>query len=76
MYVVVLPATRRCFHLPAVAGHVIGDAAPELPLLGLAPFYDLASLLTPAIQAKIDAALAGMKAGTLDPCKPAACDKP
>ena len=34
-----------------------------------------ASLVTPEIQAKIDAALAGMKDGTIDPCKPTACDK-
>jgi len=30
--------------------------------------------VTPDIQAKIDAALAGMKDGSVDPCKPTACD--
>lgn len=59
-----------------VGGNVIGDAAADPPLIGLAPFYDLASLITPDTQKKIDDALAAMKAGTLDPCKPAGCDKP
>ena len=35
---------------------------------------DYADLVTPDIQAKIDAALAGMKDGSVDPCKPRACD--
>jgi hypothetical protein len=30
-------------------------------------------MMTPDLQAKIDAALAGLKDGTLDPCKPQAC---
>lgn len=57
-------------------GTITGDAASTPPLIGLAPYYDLASLVTPDIQAKVDAALAAMKAGTLDPCKPAACTAP
>jgi basic membrane protein A len=36
--------------------------------VGLAPFYDFQNLITPAIQAKIDAATAAMKAGTLKAC--------
>ncbi len=59
-----------------VGGNVVGDAAADPPLIGLSPFHDLASLITPATQKKIDDALAAMKAGTLDPCKPAGCDKP
>jgi basic membrane protein A len=59
-----------------VGGNVVADAAANPPLIGLSPFYDLASLITPDTQKKIDDALAAMKAGTLDPCKPAACDKP
>lgn len=41
--------------------------------IGLSPFYDMASLITPEIQAKIDAGLAGLKDGTIDPCAPNAC---
>jgi basic membrane protein A len=36
--------------------------------VGLSPFHDSASLITPAIQGKIDAAAAAMKAGTLKAC--------
>ncbi len=37
--------------------------------VGLAPFYDFASLITPDTQAKIDAAIAGMKKGTIVACQ-------
>ena len=44
------------------------------PGIGLSPFHDMQSLITPEIQAKIDKAFADMKAGTLDPCKgPGVC---
>jgi basic membrane protein A len=36
--------------------------------VGLSPFHDSESLITADIKAKIDAAVAGMKAGTLIPC--------
>jgi hypothetical protein len=39
--------------------------------VGLSPFHDHASLITPETQAAIDAAVAGMKDGSLVPCVPA-----
>ena len=36
--------------------------------VGLAPFYSFQNLITPDVQAKIDAAIAAMKAGTLKAC--------
>ncbi len=41
--------------------------------IGLSPFYDFASLITPDIQAKIDAAIAGLKDGSVDACTPNPC---
>ncbi len=41
--------------------------------VGLAPFYDHQNLITADIQAKIDAAIKGLKDGSIDPCKPNAC---
>ena len=38
--------------------------------VGLAPFHDHADLITPETQAAIDAAIAAMKAGTLEACEP------
>ena len=60
----------------AVGGTVNFDASTTPVGIGVASFHDLSSLLTPALQAKLDAALAGMKAGTVDPCLPNPCDKP
>lgn len=40
--------------------------------IGVSPFYDAASKLAPDTQAKVDEALAAMKAGTLETC-PADC---
>jgi basic membrane protein A len=57
-------------------GNVTADASANPPLIGLSPFYDLQNLITADTQAKIDKALTDMKAGTLDPCKPVACNKP
>jgi len=60
----------------AVGGTSVWDASSTPPGVGLSPFgSDYKALVTPEIQAKIDAALAGMKAGTIDPCKPTPCDK-
>jgi basic membrane protein A len=59
-----------------VGGTTTWDASTDPVGVGLSPFGgDYAALVTPDLQAKIDAALAGMKAGTIDPCKPTACDK-
>jgi hypothetical protein len=55
------------------AGTVPYNAASNPPAIGLAPFHDNAALITPDIQAKIDAALAGLKDGSLDPCAPTKC---
>jgi basic membrane protein A and related proteins len=56
-------------------GTILWDAKTTPPGVGLSPFGgDYASLITPEIQAKIDAAFNGMKDGTVDPCKPTACD--
>ena len=41
--------------------------------VGLAPFYDAQSLITSDIQAKIDAAIKGLKDGSIDPCSPTPC---
>jgi basic membrane protein A len=41
--------------------------------IGLAPFYENESLITPEIQAAVDAAYQGFIDGTVDPCAPQAC---
>jgi len=59
-----------------VGGTSIWDASTTPVGVGLSPYgSDYKALVTPELQAKIDAALAGMKAGTVDPCKPTPCDK-
>ena len=59
-----------------VGGTTVWDASTDPVGVGLSPYQgDYVSLVTPEIQAKIDAALAGMKDGSIDPCKPTACDK-
>ena len=40
-------------------------------MVGLAPYYQFDDLITSDIQAKVDAAFAGMADGSLDPCQPA-----
>jgi basic membrane protein A len=57
-------------------GNIVNDAKSDPVGIGISDFHDLKSMMTPDLQAKIDAALAGIKAGTVDPCKPVACDKP
>ncbi|MGZ8528399.1 MAG: BMP family ABC transporter substrate-binding protein [Candidatus Limnocylindrales bacterium] len=59
-----------------VGGTTVWDASTDPVGVGLSPYQgDYASLVTPEIQKAIDDALAGMKAGTIDPCKPTPCDK-
>jgi basic membrane protein A and related proteins len=59
-----------------VGGTSVWDASTTPVGVGLSPYgSDYKDLVTPEIQAKIDAALAGMKAGSVDPCKPTPCDK-
>jgi basic membrane protein A len=55
------------------AGTVVYDAKSTPPAVGLSAYHDNAALITPDIQAKIDAAFEGFKAGTLDPCAPIKC---
>jgi basic membrane lipoprotein Med (substrate-binding protein (PBP1-ABC) superfamily) len=55
------------------AGNQIYNAASDPIAIGISPFNDFASLITPEIQAKVDEALAAMKAGTLDACAPVKC---
>ncbi len=55
------------------AGTVAYNAASEPQAVALSDYHDNAALITPEIQAKIDEALAGLKAGTLDPCAPIKC---
>jgi basic membrane protein A and related proteins len=55
------------------AGTVPYNAASTPPAIGLAPYHDNAALITPDIQAKIDAATKGFIDGSLDPCSPLKC---
>ncbi len=58
-----------------VGGTITWSASSDPIGVGLSPFGgDYASLVTADVQKKIDDAFAGMKAGTIDPCKPVACD--
>lgn len=49
------------------AGTVSYNAASTPPAIGLAPYHELESLITPEIQAKLDEALAAMQSGELKP---------
>jgi basic membrane protein A len=55
------------------AGTVAYNAASDPQAIGLSDYHDNAALITPDIQAKVDAALAGLKDGTVDPCAPTKC---
>jgi len=50
-----------------VAGTVSYNAASTPPAIGLAPYHELESLITPEIQAKLDEATAAMASGELKP---------
>lgn len=54
-------------------GNIVNDAKSDPVGVGISDFHDLKSMMTPDLQAKIDAALAGLKDGSIDPCKPQAC---
>ncbi len=59
-----------------VGGTTVWDASTDPVGVGLSPYQgEFKDLVTPEIQAKIDAALAGMKDKSVDPCKPTPCDK-
>ena len=55
------------------AGTVAYNAASDPQAIGLSDYHDNAALITPDIQAKVDAALAGLKDGSIDPCAPIKC---
>lgn len=55
------------------AGTVPYNAASVPQAIGLSGYHDNAALITPEIQAKVDAALAALKDGSLDPCAPIKC---
>lgn len=61
-------AIQRIVDKSAKGGNVFLNATSTPLGIGLAPYHDLASKVTPEIQAKVDAALAALKGG-LDPCK-------
>jgi basic membrane protein A len=48
-------------------GTVVYNAASNPPAIGLSPYHDFTSLITPEIQAKLDDAFAKMKSGELKP---------
>jgi len=51
------------------AGTVSYNAASTPPAIGLSPYHDNESLITPEIQAKLDDAMAKMKSGELEPTR-------
>jgi basic membrane protein A len=60
-------AIERVVHDTAVGGNIFLNATSDPVGIGLAPYHDLESVVTPEIQAEVDAALAALKGG-LDPC--------
>jgi basic membrane protein A len=54
-------------------GTIAYNAASKPPAIGISPYHDFASLITPDIQAKVDAAFKGFQDGSLDPCAPLKC---
>lgn len=60
-------AIERVVHGTAVGGNIFLNATSDPLGIGLAPYHDLESQVTPEIQAKVDAALAALQGG-LDPC--------
>jgi basic membrane protein A len=69
----VASAIQRVAAATDKGGNIFNDAKSDPVGIGISDFHDLKSMMTPDLQSKIDAALAGMKAGTIDPCKPQAC---
>ena len=59
-------AIERVADGSAVGGNISNDATNGG--IGLAPYHDFESLITPEVQAAIDKALADLAAGTINPC--------
>jgi len=57
-------------------GNVVYDAKSTPPAIGISPYHDNADLITPEIQALVDAAFQGFVDGTVDPNPPAASPAP
>jgi basic membrane protein A and related proteins len=55
------------------AGTVAYNAASEPPAIGLSSYHARADMITPEIQALIDAAFDGFVDGSVDPCAPVKC---
>lgn len=69
----VLSAIKRIIEGTDKGGTTVNDAASTPVGIGVSDYHDHKDLITAEIQAKVDEALAAMKAGTLNPCKPQAC---
>ena len=54
-------------------GTIAYNAASDPQAVALSDYHDNAALITPEIQALVDAALAGLKDGSVDPCAPIKC---
>lgn len=67
-------AVKRVADGSSAGGTIVNDAKNDG--IGLSPFYDFQSLITADTQAKIDAAIAGFKDGSVVPCDPATCATP
>ncbi|HSH22277.1 MAG TPA: BMP family ABC transporter substrate-binding protein [Candidatus Caenarcaniphilales bacterium] len=52
----------------ATGGNVFLNAASDPPGIGLSPYHENEDLITPEIQAAVDAAFEQLAAGQLDPC--------
>jgi basic membrane protein A and related proteins len=69
----VFAAIQRIKDGSAKGATIVNDAASDPVGIGVSDYHNHKDLITPDIQKKVDDALAAMKAGTLDPCKPQAC---
>jgi basic membrane protein A len=61
-------AIARAADGTSTGGNVFNDASSDPVGIGLAPYHDLANVVTPDMQAAVDAALDAMLGG-LDPCE-------
>jgi len=69
----VLSAITRVINGTDRAGTIVNDASSDPVGIGVSDYHDHKDLISADVQKKVDDALAAMKAGTLDPCKPQAC---
>ena len=69
----VFAAIKRVKDGTAKGTTIVNDASSTPVGIGVADYHNHKDLITADIQKKVDDALAAMKAGTVDPCKPQAC---